>query len=134
MLTKESQDMANLNEHQEYLHINLKGKKITGALKLYEVKQGSSRVLLIPALQMTGYGDTSEEAKEMIIESIDDFFKYLIKLPMKEISIELRTLGFKSSSLSNKKYERPFVDKAGDLHDLDVDDLEFVEESMMELS
>lgn len=84
--------------------------KIKGCVYGYEFLDEATnmKVIFVPALDISGYGKTSEEANEMVRFSIDFFMKNLIVLPIKSIKAELSKLGWTNQILHTKVYHPNF--------------------------
>lgn len=121
-----------LKELHEQLTLDFEGRTVSGVLKAIKLIQDGHTVLYLPALKISGYGDDLEEAKEMVDETIQDYFDNLFKLPADQIKAEMISLGFASV---NSYFRRPIVDIAGELKDFEfsIDENTVVHESIMEL-
>ena len=84
----------------EQLHVKLSKRNIKGAIKgnigafKFIDKDTKQYVMYIPSLEISGYGDTEDKAREMLKFSLDDFSKYLVSLPFEQINEELVKLGW----------------------------------------
>ncbi|MGV0828340.1 hypothetical protein ACTS9C_05510 [Empedobacter brevis] len=92
---------------------------ISASLTVVSFIEEGSHIVYSPSLEMSGYGDTEEEAKEMFSYSMEDYFKTLIKLSHKTIEAELRKYGFKQKKYKSKNYSKLYVDQDGVLQGLD---------------
>jgi hypothetical protein len=107
----------------ETLHINLADGKISGdfaGLKFTD-KDTKQIVIYLPSLEVSGYGDTVEEANEMVRFSIQDFLDYLISLPSADIQKQLSKLGWRRG-IFNTEYSRVNDDPKGYLSNYNIDD------------
>ena len=84
-------------------------------------KDTNMYVSLVPALDISGYGDNIDEAMELVNFSVDEFFNHLTKMPIENISIELSKLGWKKNVFKNKEFSRAFVDIEGELQGFNID-------------
>lgn len=107
---------------------------ISASLTVVSFIEDGSYVVYSPSLEMTGYGDTEEEAKEMFSFSMEDYFKSLIKLSHKTIEAELRKYGFKQKKFKSKNYSKLYVDQDGVLQGLDQPSLEEVKIEKFEVA
>ncbi len=123
-------NMGNLELHfsnkpldLEFIKINQRKRKIDAGLSLlkYTDKETNQVIIYIPSLELTGYGETLEKAKEMIIFSVDDLMKYWIDLPTEQLKMELSKAGWKQDRFLNKKFSKAFVDANGELQNFAVD-------------
>lgn len=91
-------------------------------LFLYSGKDKETGCFLsvIPSLQISGYGNTIEEADDMVNSSLVEYIKELQKLSVKERTIELMRTGWKKAVHKNKEF-RPYVDSEGILRDFEFD-------------
>lgn len=78
-------------------------------------KDTNQVVLYAPALDITGYGDTVEEAFQIFQFCSVEFCKHLISLKSVEINRELVKLGWKPNTTFKKRYSKAFIDEDGDL-------------------
>ncbi|MCU0361369.1 MAG: hypothetical protein MUF75_11770 [Bacteroidia bacterium] len=91
------------------------------ALK-YQDKNTGHFVVYIPALELSGYGETKAKAEMMIQHSLKDIIDYLISLSKDKFSAYLRELGWNHHKALNKEYSRTFVDMRGELMGFAVDE------------
>ncbi len=89
--------------------LNIKVLSITG-------KEGDCFVTISPALLVSGYGDSEEEAKKSFEENIRLFCDDFLKLNREERETELFKLGFSKVKFHNKDYSKIYVDENGVLH------------------
>jgi len=104
------------------LRINLTDKGVAGSLSgvSFIDKDTKQHITYIPALELSGYGETEEKAEEMIKFSIDNLFQFLVNLSAKNLQIEMETLGWKKG-LFNKHFSKSFVDINGALQNFNVE-------------
>lgn len=69
-------------------------------LPLISFRDGGTIVIYAPALDVSGYGYTVEEAKKSFGEAIEEFFKYTINKGT--FDAELKRLGWKCIKRRNK--------------------------------
>lgn len=62
-----------------------------------------THIVYLPSLNMSGYGDTIEEAQELLNTSVGTYFKDLIRLPHYAIFKELQKYGWQRDSIFKKK-------------------------------
>ena len=58
----------------------------------------------IPSLELSGYGETIEKAREMIQFNMEQFFGHLIKLDSFQLLADLRELGWVKNKFFNKQF------------------------------
>ena len=105
---KHKQDVLRINKNSGEIHATLNVLK-------YRDKDTRQIVLYCPSLELTGYGATEDKAKKMMEFSINDYFLFLIDLPIKKIEKELQSIGWKHSKLKNKEFSKAYVDPTGNL-------------------
>jgi hypothetical protein len=104
-------------EIKEIIHIE--GNAITMGVSVYEVKDGDSYVCIAPALLVSGYGDTMDEARKSFIDNIDFFCEALTKLTNEQKETELTKLGFINENQQNTDYSKAYIDQNGVLQGFD---------------
>ena len=98
-------------------HTEFKG--VLSTIKMID-KDTSQHIIYIPSLNLTSYGDTEEQAEEMMKSSIDDLFEFLDEMPPKQRELELRKMGWEQNKLKNKIYSKAYVDPSGVLQNFNV--------------
>lgn len=94
-------------------------------LKRFEWVDHGHVMLYLPSLNISAYGQNLQAALEMLDFSVEEFFHNLSTLTAKNILEELNKLGWEvPDNDATLCYSRVYVDKAGWLHnfDLDLDD------------
>ena len=114
-------------EHKETFEqdlLRIKGLKVIGHLNILKFKDADTNqfVVFIPALEISGYGETDEKAAEMAKFSVKEYFTYLNGLSPKKREEELISSGWRSEKYRNKDYSKAFVDGEGKLQDFNVVD------------
>ena len=99
--------------------IRIKGNNIKIKVLISSGKDGDHFVAVSPALLVSGYGDTEEEAKQSFQENIETFCHDLIKLSPEQKITELRKLGFSQEKYFNKNFSKVYVDENGVLQGLE---------------
>lgn len=104
--------------------LNISGKHASGRLSVfkYQDKDTLHFVFYCPSLEVSGYGNTTEEAGTMLEHSIYDFFEFLVNLPNEQRVAELSKLGWRKKAIFNKRYSRAFVDGNGELQNFNAVD------------
>lgn len=100
--------------------IRIKGKNIQIKILISSGKDGEHFVVVSPALLVSGYGATEEEAKQSFQENIETFCDDLIKLSPEQKINELRKLGFSQEKYFNKNFSKVYVDENGVLQGLEA--------------
>jgi len=99
--------------------IRIKGDKINVGTMVISGKDGNYFVCISPALNVSGYGETEEEAKESFMENIDLFCSDLMILSKEKIEHELFKLGFRREKYKTKNFSKLYVDDKGVLQGLE---------------
>ena len=117
------------------LHHSKSRKKVKMHLRALTVKDHDNFVLIIPSLNLSSYGETHDEAREMMEKIVlNDFCETLMALPLPEILKELHSLGWSNSPFFAKELSRTsYIDKEGLLKDFDISENAIIEESIMEV-
>lgn len=107
----------------EQLHINLHKKHINGSITAFKFidKDTKQTVIYVPSLELSGYGDTIEKAREMTQQSFKDFFDFVVTLSVDELRSYLSNLGWKKT-MFNKDFSKAYVDGDGVLRDFNADE------------
>lgn len=74
----------------------------------------------MPALDISGYGETLEKAEEILKYTLQEFFIHLLKLTPSKLQIELAKLGWRRG-IFNKEYSKTYVDINGELKNLNAE-------------
>lgn len=104
----------------EFLKINFRKKMVHGNVFAHSFENEGKRMIYIPALNISGYGDTEEEAREMVNISIADFLDTLFSAGEAKAMDEIKSLGWTKDKFFPKRYHPPFVDKDGILKEFDL--------------
>ena len=121
---------------EDYLRVQVKGKskKVSGKLTLFRYRDKDTRqiVYVVPTLDISSYGATTQKANEMLKFSVNDFCRYITDLSPKKIEAELIRLGWKHNQLKKKEYSKIFVDEGGELKNFNAvgDSVEICELAM----
>jgi len=86
----------------------------------YTDKDTNQIVTIIPALDISGYGDTESKAREMLDSSIDFFFNSLFGLTSAKMERELIKMGWRRKNLHHKEFSKAYIDGAGQLKDFNA--------------
>lgn len=97
--------------------LRIKGGKIIANTNVFRFKDADTgqEVCYIPALEITGYGETEAKATEMARFSIEELFAYFAELSPKKRDMELSKLGWKQEKLKNREFSKVVVDVEGEL-------------------
>ncbi len=87
----------------ETLHIDLRKKKINAELIAIQFQDCDSEVLYIPSLNISAYGDTFAEAKQMLKIELNELSSNLVELTKKEVLAYLKQFGWEEVKLFKKR-------------------------------
>lgn len=82
-------------------------------------KQGEFWVSYIPSLNISGYGETEEEAIKDMKYNLDVFCEDLFDASQEQREIYLKELGWNRHRHFNRQFSKSFVDENGGLRDFD---------------
>lgn len=90
---------------------------VSGVIRSVKFRDQDTRqmVIYIPSLDVSGYGATTSKALEMVTFCAKDLFDFWATLSPKQLSAELKTLGWGQDKYFHKKFSKIFVDTEGDL-------------------
>lgn len=114
--------LSSKKSDSDYLFVRKSMGRISGQLRIIRYRDKDTRQIVIysPSLDISGYGSDENKAHEMFKFSLNEFFKYLIALPLRTIETELTSMGFKHHNLRNKEYSKSFIDANGKLQDFNA--------------
>jgi len=117
------------------IKVDKKKATIKATFKSFNIKDGKYFVAYIPSLDMTGYGDSENEAVDMLKDVMDDFFSDLIKLSLSDIDKELAKYGWNHSKIFKKQFSnRAHVDKGGVLKGFEMPKDTPIEENILQVA
>ncbi|MAB48776.1 MAG: hypothetical protein CMC05_09110 [Flavobacteriaceae bacterium] len=82
-------------------------------------QDGDFWVAISPSLNISGYGETKEEAQESFHHHISTFWDELKSLKMDKRHLVLKNLGWNNKFYAKRQYSKAFVDENGDLQGLE---------------
>lgn len=88
-------------------------------IKVFLGKEGDSCLMYSPSLNLSGYGDTFQEAEKSLFLSVDLFCESLSKVNSKQRDHLLKNLGWAKAELKNKNYSKSYIDEDGVLQNFD---------------
>lgn len=109
--------MIKNQEHKEFIKLN--PKRVQGRFLNFTGKSGGHWVSIIPSLNVSGYGESEEEALEDSEYNLKVFFKDLYELSPLQRDIELKKMGWSQNKIFKKKYSSTYVDENGVLQNFD---------------
>jgi len=99
--------------------IRIKGSTMKVRVLTSSGKDGDFFVVVSPALLVSGYGSTEEEASSSFKENLETFCHDLMSLEQEQRDLELRKLGFTKEKYHNKNFSKAYVDENGVLQGLE---------------
>ena len=87
----------------QFIKLNISKKHMHGRLRAINFKEGDYHIVYLPGLGLSGYGDTIQEAQELIKLSLEAFVEDLFKLPEHQIFKEFNDLGWRQEKFFKKK-------------------------------
>jgi hypothetical protein len=107
---------------QESLRVNFGKQHITAKVNAVRFidKDTKMSVIYIPALELSGYGESFGQAEEMLSFNVSELFTHLVQLSLNKLEAELRDMGWKKS-LFNKVYSKASVDMGGVLQNFNAE-------------
>lgn len=86
----------------------------------FQDKDTNQFISYCSCFDLSGYGETQENAIEMLKFSVHEYFKYLISLTPKQMEAELTSLGWKQNKIWHKQYSKAFADINGELQNFNA--------------
>ena len=74
----------------------------------------------LPALDLSGYGDSKKESFQMLNELLESVFTTYLSLTERQLQRELLKFGWQKDRYKRRKYIGAFVDERGILNNLDL--------------
>lgn len=90
-----------------------------GTLRISSGQQHNYWVGLIPALNVSGYGETEADAFQALKENLDTFFEDLFRLSETERNSAMESIGWQMEKAFPKKFSNRFVDEQQVLQSFD---------------
>ena len=118
------------SSHIDEIKISNSLSRFTGNFKTFFFKDHDQFVLYLPSLNMTGYGDTKLEAKEMLDEVMKDWIDMLLNLTPDLQKVELKKYGWNQELYRKKQFRsKVSVDKNGILRNFELPKDTLIEEN-----
>lgn len=117
-----------------YFHmdtIRITQSKIKIRVTAFKWKQDDTYFVYVPSLEISSYGNTKEEAVDMMNFSLNEFGMDLKNIGRKNSEVVLSKLGWKQQAFATKNFSHAYIDKDGVIQNLgleDVEDIELLEE------
>lgn len=109
--------MSANKELPEFLKLVPKGVK--GKFLVFTGKSGEHWVSIIPSLNVSGYGETEEDAIKDSQYNLRVLFEDLYELTAVQRNSELKKLGWSQHKIFKKQYSSAYVDENGVLQNFD---------------
>jgi predicted RNase H-like HicB family nuclease len=93
--------------------LTLKPDELAGCFKSYTGESGDFWVSIIPSLNVSGYGETAEEAQQDLKDNLNIMLEALFEVSELERHLELKKLGWVNNRMFKKKYSKAYVDENG---------------------
>jgi hypothetical protein len=106
---------------RENIKINWKKGRIHGSLCVFDFMDNGHHIAYMPSLNLTGYGDTKEEAHSLLMDYVlNDYLIGLFTLPQSKIIDELKKSGWDNSLFFTKDFSKSHVDGEGVLREFNL--------------
>lgn len=112
----------------EFLKIDFRKGRIDGNFAVHSFVSDGYEFVYVPSLNLSGYGKTQEDARQMLNFCLKDFIKTLTDAGEAKAIDEIKSLGWKKHKFFNK-YNPPFVDKDGILREFNLSEETKIETS-----
>ena len=120
---------------KQSLIINRISGTVTGEFRLFTIKENGHIILYLPAIGISGYGDSVLDAKNMLNESVHDYFKNLLLADEAVAMLDLQRYGWTKSIYKTKHFQNDtYVDANGVLNNFQLPEGTEIEESIAEMA
>lgn len=99
----------------EKLNIDWRAKTVQAELRAIEFEEDGQFFMYIPSLELSSYGDTQKEVRELMDFSVREMFRQLFENGTKEGQAILKKWGFHKDKFFQRRYE---VDRAWGTEDV----------------
>ncbi|NJM94189.1 MAG: hypothetical protein HC842_05600 [Cytophagales bacterium] len=100
-------------------YIQFKKNNVRSRLRYFTGRSDEYYVTLVPSMNVSGYGKTTQESMADMLYNLGLYFDELQKLSEDQRTTELARWGWVRNKLFQKKYSLPYVDKDGVLQGFD---------------
>lgn len=107
----------------DWIKISIKkhGKSLKGNFNSIEFVDHGSYIVFLPSLNLSSYGDTPQEAQQMMETSLKDWVENMMSLKSEEVITELKKHGWQQSPFFPKQLSRTaYINKEGVLKDFEL--------------
>lgn len=110
------------DDKPDYLKVDLKKRSIRGSFTVYRMKDSNTGqyIMYMPALEISGYGGTPEQADFLLRQNMNHFFEHYKHLTDEQIHFELIGLGWKRGWFK-KEYSNLSINPEGCLEGYEVE-------------
>ena len=116
-----------MNETFGKEEIQLSSAKLSIKINAICGKDGDHWVEISPSINVSGYGDTPEEAKESFEHNINLFAEDLFSVKPSERIEYLKSIGWEQTKFFKKRLSKAFVDENGILQNLEQPKIKYLE-------
>lgn len=116
---KKGLDISNEPYSNQTEMFRIKGNKIDFGIITFEGKESGVFIVYSPSLEVTGYGNTKEEAEKSFEFNVSQFCEDLYLLNSKSRDVILTDLGWSKVKFKNKNYSKAYIDNEGVLQNFD---------------
>lgn len=99
--------------------LKLSRHEAAGMLRIFTGQQGEFWVSIIPALNVSGYGENESDAFHALKENLHTFFDDLFRLSEVERSNAMESTGWETEKAFPKKFSNPSIDEQQVLQSFD---------------
>lgn len=105
------------------LTIDFNKRKFDATVRYVLFMEGEHHLAYVPALKISGYGDTYDEAVEMIKVAAKQYLITILDTGKKDGEKELKSIGWIKDTLFNKQYDNNVIDNESiiEMYDLPRD-------------
>jgi hypothetical protein len=105
------------------IKVNLSKRRVQITVSAFRFvdKDTKQKIAYVPALELSGYGETFQKAEEMLKLSFEEYCKYLLSLNHEQVAKELKSLGWMKDKFLSKQFSRLVVDRHGVLKDVNAE-------------
>jgi hypothetical protein len=100
--------------------IRMYGSTLEAEIRIITGKDNDQWVFVSPSLNVSGYGNSIEEAKESFTHNVEVFMGDLFKLGVNDRMKYIKSLGWIKDKFFDRRYSKVFVDSDGILQNLEM--------------
>ncbi len=105
-----------------WIKVNFGLKAVESALTVFDFEDHGHQVCYVPTLNLSAYGKTLDEARDMLLNVVlDDFFANMVELSEPAVFEYLSKLGWSCRGREERNFENSaYIDKDGVLKNFDL--------------